>query len=669
MSRLRLLLIACAVLFLLFAGVVAGAWWYFFGPNEIASAELVPANTIAFVEIPNGALLVDAFQSSAAKKLLDSPNIKPAQDAIVATLGQKNIDLLQVFLPNLSGQSFIALTRYDYDHPESIGLVAAMKPKAGMGDFGAFLDKLKATYPDFIKQGQIGKGSVLGYDYDWIQGPGAPDKICVAYIRGWIVTTWGEASLQDWIERFKKKSTTSSLADDVNYRKSISRVGDDPMTLAYVNYRAMMEIAQKQVAKTDPAAGKFIASKLDNFSGAAVATRFENDEIVDRYTFLMPRPAQIEAGMGEDPCPFDTLKFTGHDTHFYWAASVNWKQYYLNMKAQEREGASASATDRTTAFLQDWVHSAGLDVQHNIVDALGPEISVQSEWGDDTTFPEVGLFVKLDKPDDFKPVINAFIDSVRKAYANTGVVKQITLNNQNFATLNFVPSGVLSPTITEDGPYLGVFLTANQAVRSFQRDASLGLTHNDNFNRQIGDKRNGAQQIVFLDTPYLLDRAYKTAMPYLSMAEMFSPPVASAMKGRQLPDDLTWLAPMGTWSCVVTTDESGVQAYSVSGVGNQGLLLSGSLGATMEGVQALGILPKTGGPLSFPGFPTLGSGPGDRTTPPAPAPPVVTPVITPVPTPSVPAPPVPIPSAPGTVPPATNASPNATPPPTAPTNP
>jgi hypothetical protein len=649
MSVTRLLLLAGAALLVLVVAVAAGVWWYFFGPNEIASAELVPANTIAFVEIPNGALLADAFQSSAAKKLLDSPNIAPAHEAIVTSLGQKNIDLLRVFLPNLSGQSFIAVTHYDYDHPENIGLVAAMKPKAGMGDFGAFLDKLKAAYPDQIKQGQTGKGNVADCDYDWIQGPGAPDRICVAHLRGWIVTTWGEASLKDWIERYRKKSTTSSLADDPDYRSTLARVGDDPMTLAYVNYRGIMEIAQKQIAKTNPSAAQFLGQKLDNVGGAAVASRFENGEIVDRFSFLVPKPAQLDAGLAAEPCPFDTLKFTGHDTHFYWAASLNWKQYYKKMRERSLETAGTPQADPTLAYLQDWVHAAGLDVQHNIVDALGPEISVQSEWGDDSSFPEAGLFVKLDKPDDFKPVIAALLDTVRKAYATTGVVQQISLNNQNFATLNFVPSGMLTPTITEDGPYFGVFLTANQAVRSFQRDPALGLLHNDNFNRQIGDKRNGAQQIVFLDSPVLLDRAYKTALPYLSMAEMFNKDVGNALKGRQLPDDLSWLAPMGTWSCVITSDDAGIQAYSVSGIGNQGLLLSGAVGGATAAAQTLGLLPKTN-PLPFPGFPPVGGG-GDL--PPAPPPAPAAPAIIPV---------APSPAA-------TNSTPDATPPPPAPATP
>jgi hypothetical protein len=278
------------------------------------------------------------------------------------------------------------------------------------------------------------------------------------------------------------------------------------------------------------------------------------------------------------------------------------------------------------AFLQTWKQGASLDVQQNIVNALGPEFSVQAEWSPDAMYPEVGLFVKLDKPDDFKPTITAIIESVRKTYATSAVIKEINSNGQNFAALQFVQSSPISPTITEDGPYLGIFLTENQAVRSFQRDTTIGLPHNADFNRQVGDKRTGAAQVFFLDSPRLLDRAYQTAMPYLSLAGMFNKDLAAMLKGRDLPADLTWLAPMGTWSCVITPDEEGVQGYSVSGIGNQGIFLAGALGGAAGVMQTMGLLPK---PAAAPGTTSV---PG---TPPVPSPPAPPPTQQPLPAPSV----------------------------------
>ena len=593
MTRPATVLVVGLVLVLLVVGMGAGVWYYLFGANAIDSADLVPANTIFFASIPNAAVLVEGYELSQAKSLISSPDAKLAHDELTNLIGQKNVDLFHAFLPNLSGQSFIAVTHFDYDHPEKIGLIAAMKPKAGSGDFGSFLDKLKATWPDVIKQGRTGTATVEGVDYNWIQGPGASDRICVAQIGGWIVTTWGEASLQDWIERYRGKSSTSSLAKDMNYENSISRVGDNPMTLLYVNYHLVVETLQKQLAKTNPAAGDYMANKLASVGGAAVATRFENGEIVDRFSFMYPRPAQVEAGMGTDPCPFETLKFTGPDTRFYWATTMNWKQYAKIMHDQTRntEGVNPVANNAAN-FIENWIHGAGLDTQQNIIEALGSEISVQAEWPSDATYPEVGLFVKLDKPENFKPTTAAIISTVRQMYAASGEVKEQSVANQHLATLQFHQGAIFSPTITEDGPYLGVFLMQDQAMKSFQRTDSAALTHNADFTRQIGDKRDGAAQVLFLDTPYLVNRAYSTALPYLSLAQMFDKNISTFLGGQQLPPDLNWLAPMGTWSYVITPDEEGIVGYSVSGIGNQGIFLASAAGAGSSVLQSMGLLPK-----------------------------------------------------------------------------
>ena len=656
MNRERLPLILGAAFILLCLGLGVGAvWWYLFGPNEVDSAELVPGNTIAFASVPNGASVVEGFETSQLKTLLGSPNMQPIHDYVVSMIGQKNVDLLHAFMPNLSGQSFIAVTHFEYDKPENVGLIAAMKPKAGLGDFGTFLDKIKTTWPDLIKQGKTGRSTVSGIEYEWIQGPGATDKICVAQIRGWIVTSWGEAPLQDWIERFEKKSNTSSLAEDVNYRTSLSRVGDDPMTLVYVNYHALIGILQQQMTKTNPAMGDYMAKRLDALGGGALATRFENGEIVDRFSFLIPRPAQLESGMSPDPCAFDTLKFTGPDTHLYWATSLNWKQYFANIKDQSAITAETAPSSPSSpvptpnaisTFAQNWVHSVGLDPHRNIIDALGPEVSVQLDWSEDTSWPELGLFVQLDKPDDFKPTIAAIVETVRQTYIASAVIKELSSGGHNFATLSFVQPGILSPTITEDGPYLGMFLTANQAVRSFQRDQSINLTHNATFAQQTGTLRTGASQLAFLDSPYLLDRAYKTAMPYLSLAGMFNKDLAAQLKGKQLPPDLTWLAPAGAWSCVITPDSSGIQGYSISGVGNQGLFLGAALGGLASVAPSMGFLPKPTAPAPAPVIPppnapaapiSTGTEPISGTpSAPNPAVMIVAPVVTPPP--SAPAP-------------------------------
>jgi len=589
-TAIRLLLIGFVLILLL--GL--GAWWYLFGPNSVLAAELVPGDTVAFLTIPNAAQLAKGYQGSQLKKLLDSPDAQPAINAALDWVGPKNTELIRTLLPNLSGQSFIAITHFDPNHPEKMGFIAGMKPKLGTNNFNAFVEKLKATYPDVLKQGTTGTGNVAGVDYQWIQGPGAPDKICVGKLKGWIVTTWGEASLKDCAERLQKQSSTPSLAQNAEYQQSLQRVGKNPATLVYVNSHVLAPLLDDTMHRL-PLTGDYLEKKIDTMGGIAVGSGFEQGEIVDRFSFLVPPAGQPEVGM--TPCAFDTLKFTGPDTHFYTAFNIDWKGDWKSLQEQQNASPLVQAW---ISFLKTWAQDEKIDFQHNVIDALGSEFSVQVDWDADTTYPEIGLFAKVNKPADFKPAINAMLDWVRKTYSNTALIDEIALEDHHYASVKFIQSSPFVPTITEDGDYFGFFLSQNQAVRSFKRDGNAGLSQNPDFLRQIGDKRNGASQIVFLNSPKFLDRGYRTALPYVSLASMFNKSLAAALNGRQLPPDLAWLAPIGTWSFVTTTDANGMQSYSASGIGNQGVLLAAGLGGTAVMLQSAGFFHPPAPPAPAP---------------------------------------------------------------------
>src|ERR1700677_3679659 len=142
---LRRLLFFFGVLLILFAAATAGVWWYLFGPASVDPAKLLPENTVAVATIPNGTAILAGYEASRIKTVIDSPILKSLLGAGVSLVGNKNLELIQSFAPNLSGQSFIAVTHYDYNHPDQIGFVAAFKPKPGFDHFDAFLAELKSN--------------------------------------------------------------------------------------------------------------------------------------------------------------------------------------------------------------------------------------------------------------------------------------------------------------------------------------------------------------------------------------------------------------------------------------------------------------------------------------------------------------------------------------------
>lgn len=613
MFRLRLAVILL-ILFVLSLG--GGAWWYLFGPNLVSAAELVPGDTLFFATIPNAAEIAAGYQGSQLKELCSTRYAKAALKTATEHFGERNMALIEALLPSLSGQSLIALTNLQKDG--TFHLILAMRPKPGLDRFDDFIEQLKATYPDIWQQGTPGNGTIGDIPYRSIQGPGASDKICVAKYKGWILTGWGEASLRDFIERLDKKSTSPSLAQSITYQNSLQRIGPHPLAMVYLNFPAITLPASLQKTSWN--------ETLAQLGPVAIGTQFEKGEIVDRYAMLAAPEALARLGADSGPCDFETLKFTGPDTRFYWASSIDWQ--HLEGRLQSETGAPTNPLMTSLAeALQSWTQAANLDWSHNIFDALGSEISVQVEWPQDRLLPDIGFLVKVDKPDQFKPTAQALVETFRRIYGPSAI-SETTSHGQTFATAALKISLPLSPTIAEDGPYFGLFLTKDQALQIFTRDGANGLTQNADFNRQIGSRRDKAFEMGFLDSPALLNHAYRTAVPYLSLAAMFNRQVGALLKGRELPKDLEWLDPMGTWSFVGTTDPAGITFYSVSGVGNQGILGMAALAAGGNALRGVGAsAPQRPDPFkkTFIPAPAAAAIPTPTLTPPASSPAPISP--------------------------------------------
>jgi len=652
---LRLALIVVALLLL----ALGGAAWYFLGSNGRPAAELVPGDTLAFALISNGAEVGAAYETSKLRQLVDAPEAQPLLDGVTRLLGDKNLALLHVLGPDLSGQSFIALTHVDPAHPSEAGFIAGMRPKFGTDHFDEFIQQVNASYPDLAHETKTGHDTLLGVDYQWIEGNNRPGRVCVARYRGWIVTTWGEAALQDWLERMQGKPATPSLADNADFTKSRDRVGHS-QGLVYLDYPQLFGLLTSRLGTLNPALLDNLKRRLGSVGGAAVGTSFQNGEIVDRFSLLEPKQAQLDNGLAPQPCPFETLKFTGPDTRFYFGASLNWPQVWKNLQEQlANNGPAAGLVNQLTALAQ----AGNIDLEKNVIDALGSEYSVQVEWASDALYPDLGIYFKVDKPDDFKPAVDALIDLTRREFATTAVINEMEADGHHFATLKMVQPMPVSPTITEDGPYFGFFLNETHAVRALARDETRGLLHNDDFNRQVGSQRAGANQLVFLDAPRLLDQAYRTAQPYLAMGAMINPQLGALMQGHKLPADLSWLAPMGTWSFVARSDDDGITGYSISGIGNQGIFVAGGLGTASVALQRSGLLPQHRYTTATPGPPPAPApavAPAPDAPPAAPTPDATTTAPAPAvaPTPAAPAPPPSPPDA--TTPPSPSSPPAST---------
>ena len=218
-----------------------------------------------------------------------------------------------------------------------------------------------------------------------------------------------------------------------------------------------------------------------------------------------------------------------------------------------------------------------------------PSFSVQGGNGnDDTTYPEIGIFVKKStSPEtDFKPAITAIIEAAlpQKAYTiNSAVVTELNYQRPGFRRARSLSSR--RPSCYRyhhrDRPvFRHLFL--GEPGRAFllpgcRFDPSCLTTPISAV--RSGTKRNGASQIGFVDTPHPgLDRAlsHRDALPvdrFCPCLTRTSPPLAPGQEPAARSDLARPPWAPGRISSL-TPDNEGLQGYSVSGIGNQGILMA-----------------------------------------------------------------------------------------------
>ena len=614
---------------------------------------------MVFATIPNAAGIVTGYDSSQLKKLVDAPESQPLFDEIQKLVGDKNLALLKVLLPDLSGQSFIALTHFDPSKPDETGFIAAMKPKAGTDNFDTFVTQVNAAYPDMAHETKTGRDKLLGVDYQWIEGAHSPGRVCVARYHGWIVTTWGEASLQDWLERMQGKPATPSLAENADYQKSLTRIGKSAQAVLYFDYRHLMQLLGEHMDKTNPGFSAQMQKQIASLGPAVIGTSFENGDIVDRFSILEPRDAQLANGMAAEPCPFETLKFTGPDTRFYLGAAVNWAAMWKNFQAQLAVQPRPPA--RSLPLSSPGRRARTSTCRRTSSTPSAPNIRCSWNGRPMPPTPTSASTSRSTNPDAFKPTIAALLDTARKEFATTAVITEMNSGGVNFATLKMVRPMPVQPHHHRGRPLVRPLPQPDprrpqHGTRRKPRPApQRRLQPRD---RRPAPGRGG-------DHLLRLAQVLRPGLPHRAAVRLHGRHVQShARRPPQGPQPAArpHLARAdGHWGAVFKNDDDGVTGYSRSGIGNQGILLAGGLGGSVFGLEMAGILPHRA-PHHYttpvPGNP-------NAPTPPVPgAPTAPAPALAPVPA-TPPAPIVPVPSAV----PSSPAAPATPPPPPMPTPP
>ncbi|MBI4023387.1 MAG: hypothetical protein HY360_00295 [Verrucomicrobia bacterium] len=565
-------------------GLAGGAayWRIFRKLSKRPIAECLPANTLFFATLRNATATLLKYQTSHLKEVLESKEVKDLEALIGEKLSsspkrplsaQDQTELKALgasFVKSLSGESFLAVTKVDPGASTNpCEMVFGVRSVQGAGPFDDFVARLKQFVARKGKAPQTSQEKKGKYSYEWWEPVPNKIRVCFAKVDDWAIVSLGEPSLHDFMDRY---AHSTAAADSLKQRPSFQdiqkRLGSDSDVFAFVNLEEiagkLFGFIEKQPVANSKQTAAMLRESYKPFVAFGMGARFAGRDITDRWVVLAPKDKRPDLGASYQPCAYQTLAFTSSDTLLYGAQNMDWRKQFDNLRGVYRHGAPqvAQVLDQVNANLA----KMGLDLNKNILDALGPEISFQLDWPAQADIPEVVLLVQIGKKDDFKPTA-AFLTQLIKSKGGPGV-SETKLEQNDLLTLAIPPVPQISPTLLLNDHFMGVFLTQDGARRILTKPATNTLSADVAFQGLTANRKNGSSALCYANTPRLIHKTYAAVKSALPKYAARLPPLQKALGNSSLPDKLSFAEACGPWLMVTKVDDQAFETESISGVGN-----------------------------------------------------------------------------------------------------
>ncbi|GAB4244029.1 MAG: hypothetical protein OHK005_08750 [Candidatus Methylacidiphilales bacterium] len=452
------------VLLLVLIGGGIFAYFQFFQPSNIPvserpsevvkpldAADFLPAETVAFLRIPNAPQTMARLRNSPAFALLSNPGVveswknagtKPGTDGTVepAWEGWPRFIALVEGLENLAnGEGFIAVTEVaqEGDNPRA-SAIAGLQVKDDEAAVLAWLEQARALDPDL----------------DWKEVSGAPHSyftaqpksdnpetvLCAARLNNWIFFGIGPKAFEAVLARAAdSKRQPASLKESPLFKEASVGLPDQPDFFSYVNVAPILPWLNKLAAMrpapagqpedgeaaqgSDPASaarptGDF-SSALQPMKAVAMTTTISQNDWLDGLGLILSANTPWMTATVKAPLSGVTFRFLKPDALLCAVQNTDFPQMLDQIKTSDPEmvGPIDEFTTKADAFLA----SAGITFQQDILNNLGPETATSIEWAPGNPIPTILMVVQHRKQEPLKKAM----DLLAAAAANFGAVLQV----------------------------------------------------------------------------------------------------------------------------------------------------------------------------------------------------------------------------------------------------
>jgi hypothetical protein len=592
MKKIATVLGVVGLLLILAAGVAG--WWFFLRiPGSVSPAQYLPAGTVFYAEIPDGARSWLRYQQSGFKKIAEHEETRALVGLVGAAFADAAKDLPkdrvesakkagEELLRAFGGVSFLAVTKldvnFDKENPakalEGVSALAGFHHSPGDGRhvdaFFAEVEKLVAGEAPAFTRGQGNIGDVA---YQYVEFPSVKGlRLCYARWNHWDLFSFGESALNDFVKRAQGGDSPDALVEHAAFRTTRARLDEDRDGFIYLDTSRLIEVYSDVLGSAVPQVKEVVGQaleKLEFLEGVAWSVAFQGETLFERVVVLAPEAGRKKLGSVYQPVALKSLKYTSAATQLYVAQNIDLENDY-DQQVQAFEALQKSIPSETPPvnpfeMIEGQLKAMGLDLRENLLRALGPELAFVIDWPEGQALPELLVLLAVKDAEKFKP-LNAKIQETLTMMA-VGFGHSEPLKAGAFEGLTVHPAQVpmISPTVASSPEFLLLSLSGAGAQR-LVGGAQAPLT----MDRVTGVAKPPATTLnaAFIDLSGLVGRGYESGRPFFQSyaSGQGNPTLKDA--AAQLPERLGLAPLLGTWRSLSFTEGDLLVAETRSPAGN-----------------------------------------------------------------------------------------------------
>ena len=502
------------LLILVFVGVLVGASiWYVLSRYGVTdSAEIVPANAVAFLAFPDLVQSGIRWNQTALAKIGAEPTMQAFLERPMGLIGQGGMDEAIGILSRLKpGRIFAAL--------------CSVTESGGTGLFGFqyfgskkdFEEAIERFHREVIKVAPGAVRTEIEYSGSTIiQIQSGEQSLFTGSHTSWGFLSNDLATLKDALDRVSGRSTTPSLADAENFSAVRGELSQTAEMIWFVETAPILDLLLNVGQAQGAAVNLAQLEQIRQIPAMGGSLAFSGVDQVERIFMLWNEIPELPV------IDRSGLEFTSVDDIFFLEGTQDWRTV-------SSDAYIASLPPEMTGFLTE----NEIDLKR-LPEIFGNESVAVANWPSGAMFPTALIAISIKD----RSAIEAMTRGMVEKFAPT-----VTISERHGATVfDFPIPGVplIDPAVAVSDGHLVVALTSGALTGALDRaPGQETLANSTAFQSVSAQWEKESQSFMFIDTRTIFERIYNTARPMIIFGAAMSPDVAKTVDIQKLPETET----------------------------------------------------------------------------------------------------------------------------------